>query len=116
MEKGLTVDFSDTIIACDIKVDICKQLKAFTDTKGQDHLLAFLYPGCLRWNVVNFFSSLTTGLIKTKLHVEPVYDGRKKVCSCDLGHMTKMATMPIYGENPLKILSSGTEWQITIQH
>ena len=69
------MDFSDTIIACDIKVDICKQLKAFTDTKGPDHLLVFLYPGCLR---TNFFSSLTTGLIKTKLHVEPVCDGRKK--------------------------------------
>ena len=107
MEKGLTVDFSDTIIACDIKVDICKQLKAFTDTKGQDHLLAFLYPGCLRWNVVNFFSSLTAGLIKTKVHIEPVCDGRKKVCSWDLGHMTKMATMPIYGENLFENLFLG---------
>ena len=26
-----------------------------------------------------------------------------KVCSNGPGHMTKMATMPIYGQNPLKI-------------
>ena len=26
----------------------------------------------------------------------------------DAGHMTKMAAMPIYGKNPLKIFFSGT--------
>ena len=28
-----------------------------------------------------------------------------KVCSNGPGHMTKMAAMPIYGKNPLKIFS-----------
>ena len=31
-----------------------------------------------------------------------------KVCSNDAGHMTKMATTPIYGKNPLKIFFSRT--------
>ena len=30
--------------------------------------------------------------------------GGMKVCSNGPGHMTKMATMPIYGKNPLKSL------------
>ena len=31
----------------------------------------------------------------------------------NLGHMTKMAAMPIYGKNPLKIFFSGTSRPIT---
>ena len=31
----------------------------------------------------------------------------------NLGHMTKMADMPIYGENPLKTFFSGTLGQIS---
>ena len=36
-----------------------------------------------------------------------------KVCSNGPGHMTKMATMPIYGKNPLKIFFSRTRRPIT---
>ena len=28
-----------------------------------------------------------------------------KICCYDAGHMTEMATMPIYGKNPQKIFS-----------
>ena len=45
------------------------------------------------------FSSKTAGLIKTKLHVEPLLDRGMTVCSWDVGHMIKMAAMPIYGKN-----------------
>ena len=31
------------------------------------------------------------------------------------GHMTKMASMPIYGKNPLKIFSSRTTSQMTLK-
>ena len=31
-----------------------------------------------------------------------------KICYHDPGHMTKMAAMPIYGKNPLKIFFSRT--------
>ena len=30
--------------------------------------------------------------------MEPPWDGGKKVCSNGPGHLTKMATMPIYGQ------------------
>ena len=35
----------------------------------------------------------------------PPWVGGTKVCSQHLGHMTKMAAMPIYGKNPSKIFS-----------
>ena len=33
------------------------------------------------------------------------YDGLAKIYTNCTGHMTKMATMPIYGKNPLNIFS-----------
>ena len=47
----------------------------------------------------NIFSSETTGQIEVKFHVEPPWDGGTNVCSNGPGHMTNMATMPIYGKN-----------------
>ena len=44
-------------------------------------------------------SSETTELIEAKFHMEPPWDGETKVCSNGPGHLTKMATMPIYGKN-----------------
>ena len=43
--------------------------------------------------------------IEVKFHVEPPWDGGTKVCIWGPGHMTKVATMPIYGKNPSKIFS-----------
>ena len=45
------------------------------------------------------FSSETTWPIKAKFYVEPPWGGGTKVYINDPGHMTKMATMPIYGKN-----------------
>ena len=47
---------------------------------------------------LNFFSSITTGPIEAKFYVESSWDEGTKACSNCLGHMTKMATMPIYGK------------------
>ena len=44
------------------------------------------------------FSSETTGPISIKFHMQPLDRGGKKVCVFRLGHMTKMAAMPIYGK------------------
>ena len=44
---------------------------------------------------LNFFSSITTRPIKAKFHMEPPWGGGTKACSNDLGHMTKIAAMPI---------------------
>ena len=51
----------------------------------------------------NLLFSKTAGPIETKFHVKPPWDGGTKVCSRGPGHMTKMAVMPIYNKNPLKI-------------
>ena len=48
---------------------------------------------------LNFFSSITTRPIEDKFHVEPHWDRVTNVCSNGQGHMTKMATMPIYNKN-----------------
>ena len=37
--------------------------------------------------------------IKAKVHVEPPWEGRPKVCINDPGLMSKMTVMPIYGKD-----------------
>ena len=37
---------------------------------------------------------------QSQIYVEPPWVGGTKVCLRHLGHMTKMAAMPIYGKNP----------------
>ena len=65
------------------------------------------YPwSCVRPSTLsNVFSSETAWPIKAKFSVEPPWVGGTKVCSRHLGHMTKMAGMPICGKNPSKIFS-----------
>ena len=46
----------------------------------------------------NIFSE-TAGPIEAKFHMEPPWGWGTKVISNGLGHMTKMATMPIYCKN-----------------
>ena len=64
----------------------------------------------------NIFFSKTPGPIKAKLYVEPPWVGGTKVCSRHLGHMTKMAAMPIYGKNPSEIFFAGTSRPISTKH
>ena len=52
--------------------------------------------------ISNDFSSETTWSIATKFHIQPPGPLGKKNCSNGLGHMTNMATMPVYGKNPKK--------------
>ena len=63
--------------------------------------------------ISNIFYSETTGPIELKFHMETPKDRGTKVCSNGFGHMTKMAAMPIYGKNPLKIFSSRTRRLMT---
>ena len=46
----------------------------------------------------NIFSE-TAGPFKAKFYVEPPWEGGTKICSRHLGHMTKMAAIPIYDNN-----------------
>ena len=49
--------------------------------------------------ISNDFTSVTTGPIATKCHIQPPGTLGNKSCSNGLGHMTNMAAMPIYGKN-----------------
>ena len=50
------------------------------------------------------FFSKTAWPVKAKFHMKPQWDGGTKVCSQGLGHLTKMAAMPIYDRKPFKNL------------
>ena len=54
-------------------------------------------------------SSETAWPIKAKFYVEPPWEGGNKVYLNGPGHMTKMATMPIYGKNLKKSSSPEPE-------
>ena len=64
----------------------------FINTKGQSHLLTLV-----------------------KLHIEYQMGWEIKVCSWNLGHMTKMVAMPINGKKDLKFFISGTERPMTLK-
>ena len=66
--------------------------------KSQGHSLTFIEDHSVS-TLSNFFSLDTARLTKATFHVEPPWDGEMKACSNGLGHMTKMAAMPIYGKN-----------------
>ena len=46
--------------------------------------------------------------IELNFHMNTPYDKLAKIYTNGSGHMTKMADMPIYGKNPLKIFFSRT--------
>ena len=47
--------------------------------------------------------------MEIKFHMTTPYDWLAKICTNCYGHMTKMATKPIYGKNYLNIFFSGTK-------
>ena len=57
----------------------------------------------------NIVSSETTRPLELKFHVRTPYDRLAKTYTNCTGHMTKMATMPIYGKNPLNTFFSRTK-------
>ena len=65
-------------------------------------------PSVVRSQCSKIFFSETAGPIKAKFYVEPPWVGGTIFCSRHLGHMTKMATTPIYGKNPSEIFFSRT--------
>ena len=66
--------------------------------------LSSVRPSVRRPHSLNIFSSETPGPIKVKFHMELLWDGGTKVCSNGPGLMTKMAAMPVYGENLKNLL------------
>ena len=58
---------------------------------------------------LNIVASETTLPIYLKFHKKTPYDRLAKIYTNCNGHLTKMATMPIYGKNPFIINFSGTK-------
>ena len=67
-----------------------------------------LCPKALRFNIFK------PRPIEAIFHVEPSWDGRMKVSTNGLCHMTKMAAMPIYAKKNLKIFFSGTPMNLKL--
>ena len=67
---------------------------------GQGHLLTFANGqfGWIYMYLKSFFLE-TTRLMKLIFHMKTMWDERMKFSSKGLGHMTKVAAMPIYGKN-----------------
>ena len=63
----------------------------------------------------NLVFSQTIGPIELKFHVKTPNDKSAKFYTKYFGHMTKMATMPIYGKNLLKIFFSRTRRPVTLR-
>ena len=63
----------------------------------------------------NIVFSQTIGSIELKFHVKTPYDKSAKLYTKYVGHMTKMATTPIYGKNFLKIFLSRTRRPVTLR-
>ena len=63
---------------------------------------------------LNIVFSETTWPMEIIFHMATPYDWLAKICTNCYGHMTKMATKPIYGKNYLNIFCSGTKTPITL--
>ena len=100
-KEGKTMEFSETVVVYDIKVGRCSQLNEYVKLYEYQRSRSFihLYPNLSDSIFLNFFSSIPTRPIEAKFHVEPSWDWGTKACSNDLGHMIKMAAMPIYGKS-----------------
>ena len=92
--------FLETIVVYDIKVGRCSQLNEYMKLYEyqRSRLFIDLCPNHSDSIFLNFFSSITTWPIEAKFCVESPWDEGTKAFSNCLGHMTKMATVPIYGK------------------
>ena len=65
--------------------------------------------------ISNVFSE-TAWPIKAKFYMEPPWEGETKVYINGPGHMTKMATMPIYGKDLKKLLQNQMSYDLETWH
>ena len=70
--KGKPIDFSETIVVCDHKVNRCSQLNEFMKHYEYQRSRSFtdLGPNLSDSIFLNLFSSITTWPIQAKFHVE----------------------------------------------
>ena len=65
---------------------------------GHGHSFIDLGPRSLRFDICNLFSLETVRLIEAQFQVKPPWYRETKIYSNGSGHMTNMASMPIYGK------------------
>ena len=106
LEKMKTVDFSETIEACDLKVGRCRQIIE-KSWYGRSRSFLTLAPGHLHMKIETCFSCFTRPFL-TKFCMLAFRYNEMKINEHYAGHMTKMAANPIYGKNPSKIFFYGT--------
>ena len=71
----------------------------YVNIKGQGHSLSLVL-GHSDSTFSNFFSLEIAGPIEARFNMEPSWNEKMEVYSTGLGHMTKMAVIPIYGKKP----------------
>ena len=110
------LDFIETIEVYELKVNTNSWLKQYINTYEylRSWSLFDLCPRPLRF-VFSIFCCKAARPIEAKSHVELLWVIRMKICSNDSGHVTKMATMPIYGKNLLKIFFSKASRPVTFE-
>ena len=77
------MDFSETVVVYDIKVDRCSQLNEFMKLYEYQRSRSVHWPWTksLRFNILNFFSSITTWPIEARFYMEPPWNGGAKAYS-----------------------------------
>ena len=85
---------------CRLLVGRCSQLNEYMKLYEYQRPRSFidLAPNQSDSIFLKFFSSISTWPIEANLYLASPWDEGTKACSNCLGHMTKMATMPIYGK------------------
>ena len=84
-EKGKIMDFSKTVVVCDIKVGRFSQLNEYMNFYEYKRSWSFidLRPRSLRFNISNFFCSETARPIEAKFHMAPPWDlGNENLFKC----------------------------------
>ena len=100
-KKSFIREYSKYLMTCCQVSDRCPlgYLLAHLSRRLTGEIIGYQWSGVRRFTFSNIFSK-TAWPIKAKFYVEPPWVGGMKVCSQHLGHMTKMAAMPMYGKNP----------------
>ena len=114
------LDFIETIEVYELKVGTSSWLSEYMNTYvyQRSRTLFDLCPRSPRFLLSNIYCK-SGRLIAAKFHVELLWVVRMNVCSNCPGHMTKMATMSIYGRSPLKIFCESSRpmiFELGISH
>ena len=95
------MDFLETVVFYDIKVGRLSLLNKYMKLYEYQRLRSFTDLGPSHSDLIfsNIFSSIVARPIEAKFHRALSWDVGMEVTSNGLGHMTKVAAMPIYSKN-----------------